>query len=294
MSQTQNCNCNCQCPETPTINLPIKSFVTPGHGMSVNIDAGALEKLECKCLEKYLPPENLYVAVDGNDGNDGLSWGTAFRTIQAAVDETGKYSRTGSCIIVNIGPGAYDKGAVIDFSTHYHNLMLLGESTTRVAAVGDRAFSASGPGTVHISNLNIESTTSCIHCGNSGFITVTNSKLTAKSSSGIAIHASAKSNIKISKENEIYCDSCSRAIYATCNSYIAIANDLKINGSVSKCLIESNRNSTIFRFSNSEVSGTVTGKRYDCSYNGVLEKSGNTPYPGTIEGTVSTGGAYTT
>jgi len=67
-----------------------------------------------------LGAKTLYVdGTDGNDHNDGLSWKTAFKTIQHAIDEASSWST------IFIKNGTYYENVIIDSK---HSIHLIGES----------------------------------------------------------------------------------------------------------------------------------------------------------------------
>ncbi|MBA7608482.1 hypothetical protein ES703_15659 [subsurface metagenome] len=74
-------------------------------------------------------PTTYYVRENGNDANDGLSWGNAFATIQHAID--GAISE-GDTIIV--GDGTYTESIYIDSIT---NLLIRSENGPAVTTIED-------------------------------------------------------------------------------------------------------------------------------------------------------------
>jgi hypothetical protein len=57
-------------------------------------------------------PNIFYVSPNGDDSNDGSSWGRAFETIERAIQEAASF--LGEIVLIDIGPGIYETEGHID------------------------------------------------------------------------------------------------------------------------------------------------------------------------------------
>ncbi|MBN2162287.1 MAG: PKD domain-containing protein [Pontiellaceae bacterium] len=120
--------------------------------------------------EENLTNSAVYVAVDGDDANDGLSWASAKETIQSAIDD--QYA--GGLVLV--GPGTYaggivlGKGITVQGADGPELTIIDGMGSGRCFGVDDSVCTISG---LTIANGNTEFNGGGIYCAG-GNTTVTN------------------------------------------------------------------------------------------------------------------------
>jgi hypothetical protein len=87
----------------------------PGYGGAttlpgsrpVEITQGGIYEGVVSARQPLFEDRNYYVSTSGNDANDGLTSGSAFRTIQHAIDVSKQIEFFGHAAIINLAPGTY-------------------------------------------------------------------------------------------------------------------------------------------------------------------------------------------
>ena len=268
------CKCECECKRPDYAMLPV----------CLAVDKSMLDK-DCDCMAAYLPPDNLYVSVDGDDANDGLSWETAFRTVQAAVDRTGGYLQLGKPITINVGPGEFVGTIWVDSDLHYKNLKIVGTSE-RPTLKGDIRATSSR---LELNNLHVVAAHRGIFSDRSPAIMVVNCSFNAEGSGKNVFYTTRGGSIILSENIDVQCFN----IYSVFNIILggtlqAQKSNVAINGNVSRATVRASSNGTIFFNEDAYLSGSVTGKKYEIHTGGILYMGDNAIIPGTIAGTITT------
>lgn len=247
--------------------------------------------------ERLTAARAYYVATTGSDSSDGLTVGTAFLTIQKAVDicatlDPGLYQPT-----VQLGDGTYTTGAVVPPMRGALPLIIRGNNAT--------------PTNVHVS----VSGTCFLVTQASAYLQVLDMKISA---SGVGIGLSAAPYGIIEYGNIVFgaCDS--RHVNAQYHGHTnAVSNYSIIAGGQRHVLVANGATSRLvgrtvtitgtpafsvafaavsdnaaFAVSSNTWSGSATGVRYAASMNGTIASLGAT-LPGDSAGTTATGGQYT-
>jgi hypothetical protein len=80
-------------------------------------------------------PAEYYVATDGNNGNDGLTWTSAWATIAYGINNVPNGSEAEGAITLNIGPGTYAGECTDSTGTNWF-LNLTGKSYVNILGAG--------------------------------------------------------------------------------------------------------------------------------------------------------------
>ena len=139
----------------------------------------------------------LYVASDGDDGNDGTSAATAFATIEKAITEGCKYR---SCII-NLAAGAYTMAAGSIEIRGAHSLSIRGAGAAETTING--RFSIDRGAYVNFTNMTINSTTDAASNGGIFGFEACQIYLT-----GVTISATTGACVNLSTGSCAYINSC--------------------------------------------------------------------------------------
>lgn len=269
--------------------------------------------------KKVLTEDKIYyVATTGDDGNDGLTVGTPFLTVQKAIDEAVSFDLGEFNITIQIADGTYTSdsgimGYLKGFSGNGH-ITIQGNISTPtnvilssvnysifVTAGGYGTYPAPGGGTYIITGVRMVATqyiASAIKVSNnfkvfvgavnfgqcgSAHIYVENGGYVQALSPGYTVSGSAS--------NHIYLENGGAYKYLGAGIFFDnIVFSAAVNFSIAFVNL-----SILSKFSIGNIgftnSGYVSGKKYIVTYNSVLASGGLT-LPGTVSGSTSTGGQY--
>lgn len=242
----------------------------------------------------------LYVAITGNDSNNGLSAGAPFLTIQKAIDVLhDTYDLNGYVATVQVANGTYAAGA---------------------SASGPFAGAKGGGSVVLLGNAGTPA--SVIINGSAGFGTYAGAAFTVNgfAFSGNAYGLLTSRHGRIAAQNISFGALTASHIYSEYMGEITITGAYAITGgaqrhfyATSKGIITANSSAPTLTgtpaFSNlfaeasnlggldavgMTITGAATGKRYQVSENAVIYVAGGGAnyFPGSIAGTVTNGGQY--
>ena len=245
--------------------------------------------------ERLTADRTYYVATTGSDGNNGLTVGTPFLTIQKAADVIAATLDIGiNSVTIQLADGTYTAGVVVNPVLGTGQYIIKGNSAT--------------PANTLISL----SSDACIKATNGAVVTVTDLKLASTSGYGLQADKMAVLNY-----GNIEFGICAIHLYANTTSQIWAISNYKISGSASshfcadfggvvlcygKTITITGSPAFASGFAASSILGTIyaggntyvgsaTGKRYTASLNGVVV-SGGVGLPGSESGTTATGGQY--
>jgi len=253
-------------------------------------------------FEQLTAPRTLYVRADGNDNNDGSAntSGSAFLTIQAAVNAAYRLDFNGNNVTIQVNAGTYTSPVVtnapfLNGGQLGGSLLIKGDLTTPsnvvVSTTNNYAFLFNNQSNVQVGGFKITTsgsgsaigifTSSCVQlCGKMEFgavawwaFDVENNAYCQTSGFAITISGSMLSMIA--------CFGCSE--FQT-NSGSAWT----ISGSPAwgTCGVDVEQNSYC-KLSGSTWTGTATGTRFICKTGGVIDTGGQatTWIPGSVAGT---------
>lgn len=235
----------------------------------------------------------------GNDTNDGLTSGTAFATIQHAIDVCSAIDGNGHTLTIQLADGTYSGNLAFERPlAGGERLKIQGnavspQNTVITAAVGATT-TWKGHVKAELRDVQLE---------NSGSTTL--------------IDLSEKADLYIG--NIIFKDATSSAqIALQDNSLLTVVADYSVSGSAQKHILA--KSNAVFKMSSQTItvsggpnfsvafaefdtgasyvqngsswSGAATGKRYDITMNATCKSDGVAHFPGDIAGTTSAGGQY--
>lgn len=259
--------------------------------IGVKADAAAVR-------EKLSAPRTYYVRTDGSDSNDGLSntAGSAFLTIQKAIDAASALDNGGHNIIIQVADGNYPAAIVGKSFVGSGQIIVQGNVTTPAnvtVAIAGTVFTCDGvTGTYLIRGFTLSSSSSaCLSCGSGSAIRFSHINFGASGghiatsggvvlavgpysiTGGAAYHANSAYN------GLVYLSSIAITLVGTPAFSLAFAR------SEVMALI------SVF---NVTITGAATGKRYIVADNSVIfvNGAGATYLPGNAAGTNDGTGVY--
>ncbi len=249
-----------------------------------------------------LAPRTYYVSNSGSDSNDGLTVGTAFATIQKAIDTTNKYNLNGYDVTINVASGTYAR-----FATKFVNgsgkISIIGNEFTpsnvlinsaagaailcthdgyefkgiKVTAPVNGVGSDTGIGlrVTHSRTFvnNIEFGT-CIfahcHVEAGGLLSFEGGAVIISGSSGYHIGATGSATITLKA-------------WLTITTPQYFSNAFVVSDSVS-----------LVRYPYNSITGTATGYKFSIALNGIIDTQGSgiNYFPGNLAGIIASGGQY--
>lgn len=241
-------------------------------------------------------------SVTGNDSNNGLTAGTAYATIQKAINVASALNLNGYTATINVADGSYASF-----------------TTTRAASGGEIVIKGNNaaPQNVIIGPTMGKTGIAIIHAGYSvaGFsprgangehnISVLGTSCTigtmhhAGTPGGAHIACGAGGAIYLTGDHYIAGGASVAHLYAADGGVIRSGNTLPTMTFTAQSLgfgafvVATNGNINA-RYSNFSEPGNATGPRYNATLNGVINTNGGGAnyYPGSVAGTIATGGIY--
>lgn len=241
-------------------------------------------------------------AATGDDGNNGLTAGTAFATIQKGIDVASALNLNGFTATIVVANGAYPafatkqaaSGGTIAIQGNDaapQNVSVGPTGSSPGIAISHAGYRASGfypRGATGQSNISVFGAASTIgtmyHGGNSG---------------GAHIAAGAGGTIYLTGDHSVAGGATVGHLYAADGGSIRSAVTLPTLTFVATALgfgafVVSTNGSINARYSTITAPGNATGPKYAATLNGVINTNGGgiNYYPGSTAGTTSTGGQY--
>jgi hypothetical protein len=250
-------------------------------------------------------PRTYYVnAGSGNDGNDGLTAGTAFATIQRALTAAGQYNQNGFTVTIAIAAGNYSAaggvscgaingtGAIIlqcaagvsitapsgsAIKVFGRNYVLLGNPTITapVAIPGDPGFGIwSVGGAIGVADCTFGACAGGHMAASAGAANTIDGPITINGPAPVHMVADANSSILLNLITPP-----ALTLVGTPNFSSAFAVSERVS------VIEGHYSS---------ITGAATGVRYNAMSNSIVDAygAGATAYPGNVLGVTSTGGNF--
>lgn len=236
-----------------------------------------------------------YVAKTGNDSNDGLTPGTAFLTVQKAVNVICDTQHVvAGTITISIGPGTYAEAVLLrPISSIGSARVVLDGGGSGVALIPPYSSYVDCNGV----NSNYELTGLSIpgiFCRDGAVAHI--GEVTFASNSGLCNMAAVGNGACIDVVGPVIATGSALAhLLASYGGVIQCANllDLSSTPSFGWTFAAADHGGQIFA-DGMEVTGTATGQRYSVESAGVIVAGINDPLPGDVAGTTATGGAYYT
>lgn len=253
--------------------------------------------------ERLTTGRTYYVRTDGSDSNNGSAntSGSAFLTIQKAIDTACVLDTNGFDVTISVAPGTYTGSNTLKTITGGGKIVIDGAShdltSTVISTTNENCFTQANGfvGTYQLQYMKLQTTTSGfgIYVVGGGVVLYQNLNFGACAtyhmlaatggyikaignytiSGGAAVHFAAYDG------GQIRCVSITITLSGTPGFSGAFA--------LATCSGTLIANASTF-------SGTATGKRYDATRNGVIntEGGGASYFPGNAAGTTSSGGVY--
>lgn len=304
MSQTNNCDCAC-----PTLTmLPVRGFGLAvdasslgGQGIAPGPDNTHLVTRNGVLVwESFgqgdmglMPPADLYVATDGDDANNGLSPEIPFATIQAAVDSTSKYIRTGQTITIHVAPGTYEENVIVYFNRHYSALAIVGDADNYPVITGGTLSAFLGGLWISYIHVITEGKSAIQACHFSS-THLSDCKATVRNSAeDAAVYAHNSGEIRIAGPMELVATNAGSCVKTHINGIVVIESPSPfiVTGTVGYGTLRGSLGGNINFASNVVISGSVTGRKYHCTTNSAIESS-RLAIPGSAAGVTTTGGVF--
>jgi hypothetical protein len=251
--------------------------------------------------ETLLADRTYYVATTGSDGNDGLSPGSPFLTLQRAIDViVGTLDLGGFVATVQLADGTYSAGGLVSSAPIGGSIRIIGNVSTpaNVVVQGVTALELNAPTNVIVESFELAGSFRSLMSGHPGGKVIIGAGMR---------FAGAPSNALLEAEQGGAIEAVGNfAILSNAFRWLAVsggtfsANNLTITVSGTPAWagegIFFDRLGVASLF-NVTFSGAATGKRYTGTTNAVLNSFGAgtaaTYFPGNVNGTVATGAQQT-
>lgn len=245
-----------------------------------------------------------YVRKTGSDANDGLASGTAFLTVQKAIDAALALDMSIYSVTIDVGPGTFNEGSRLGVTGNGNaRITVQGAGYDQTAISGSGyGISASGGVSLTVRDVDVVGNQICITAGLGAVIYLAG---TVQISGGAArlIQATSGATIQIAGAHTIRLNSDSAyLLYADQGGYMIIAAGvtMKTTGARSFSATVKSSGASVITVTASQVAwdttdGAISGARYSASLNGVINTvtgGGASYFPGSANGSVSTGGQY--
>lgn len=287
---------------TFTGNVSLSAFDTddlPEGATNLYLTA-AEQTLIAGAVQTLSSATTYYVNKSGSDSNDGLSTGTAFLTIQKAIDTVASFNLGGLTHTISVDDGSavtYAEALTLKPLTA-GNCIIVGDETTpsniSIAPASGNVFTVAGGATGRwdIRGVEIDPVTTGLFLSG-GFVALRNVEFAACTSRHV--HATGNSNVLIDGAYEITGDAQAH-FYATTGAVITCnSQTVTVTGTpaFSRAFAWA-QSGGVIRAASNTYSGSATGKRYEASVGGLISTNGAaaTYFPGNSAGTTATGGIY--
>lgn len=252
-------------------------------------------------------PRNYYVnGTSGSNSNDGLTTGTAFATIQKALDVTTTWNQNGFGVSINVAPGSYqgvtlpqlngtggcrlvgsgtsnctisgvNQSAVLLYnSTGGYDISNFALASSGVPPVGDNGcgIQVQGPSNVTIHDVKF------LNCISAHMLTL----------SGASLNPVGPIEIAGSATNHVMAGWSAFYIHAQPPPTLIISAP----GAFTTFMRASDGALCVCNYASITGAANATGAKYNSSSNSIIQTTGGgvNYLPGTTPGTVSTGGQY--
>lgn len=239
-----------------------------------------------------------YVATGGSNANKGLTAGTAFATLQKAVDEAGKLDCSIYSVTIRLADGAYAGAAISRPLLGGGTLFIVGNDTTPANVVLTSGTTVGGTARVSISGVRFAPTVDYHHAltvGEGAKLLIGKVDFGPTALNGYHVNGTGYGEITFEQDYTIS-GGARRHLNLSGPVFVAGTNrTITLTGTPA---IELEffyvSNSAIASFWNLTISGSCTGKRYAVTTTGVINLYGKPAdfLPGNVAGSAVSGGVY--
>lgn len=237
-----------------------------------------------------------HVATSGSDGNDGLTAGAPFATIQKAIDEAHGLDCAYYDITIEIADGGYAGASVLRPLIGGGTLTIKGNETAPGSVVLSSGLSFRNGAQVRVTGLRITVATDLIHALSVGAgVHLRLGKVDFGAVGANADHIFCDSPCHIVLEDNYTITGGARRHMNIGRGHLSGAGrTFTLTGSPAFTQFIGASSGGTVALSNPTIVGTATGGRYIAETNGVINTFGKaaTFLPGSIAGTNPTGGIY--
>gem|GEM_PF-6248070 len=290
--------------------------------VSVDFSQMPTDKFEAMLRQLRLPIwltriTNFYVNADtGNDSNNGLTWGTAFKTLQRAIDYvTDNFNISLYRAQIYLAPGIYEPATLKPYATAGGIIRIYGDTpqNTKIKSVDGICLNTGvNCGTYHIYNLTLECTSAvaagihtCMFANRGAIISLINVTLIHNTIVTGPSHSCLRASggeITISTDCHFILNGPStgttRAVCWDCfgaGSGIFMGSNTTINGTGAYVCFVRQLGQVRRVAVSSVITGDFEGGRFLVENIGLIATAGGGPnfFPGTTAGVERTGGVFT-
>lgn len=237
-----------------------------------------------------------YVAAGGSDGNDGLTPGTPFATLQKAVDAAHGLDCASHDVTIQLADGSYAGAAVARPLLGGGTLFIKGNETTPASVVLTGGLVLSNGAQLRVSGIRIAIATDLVHglsVGNG--VTLRLGKMEFGAVGANADHIFSDNPCRIVlEENYTITGGARRHMNIGAGLLTGEGRTFTLTGTPAFTQFVAARNAGIVSLSSPVIVGSATGSRYLAETNGVVNTFGKaaTFLPGSTAGTTPSGGIY--
>lgn len=237
-----------------------------------------------------------HVATTGDNGNNGLTAGTPFATLQRAVDEAARLDCAGYDVTIQLASGAYAGATAARPLLGGGTLFIRGNETTPSSVVLSSGLVFANGAQVCVSGIRIAIATDMIHglsVGNGVSLRLGKMEFGAVGANADHIFADSPCHILL-EENYTISGGARRHINIGAGLLTAANRTFTLAGTPAFAAFIAARNGGAVSLSNLTIVGAATGSRYIAETNGVIDTFGKaaTFLPGSTAGTTPSGGIY--
>ena len=237
-----------------------------------------------------------YVATTGSDGNNGLTAGAPFATIQKAIDVAHNLDCASFDVTIEIANGTYAGVSIARPLIGGGTLVIKGNETTPASVVLSSGLSFRNGAQVRVAGVRIAIATDLIHALSVGLgVHLRLGKVEFGAVGANADHIFCDGPCHIVLEDNYTITGGARRHMNIGVGHLAGANrTFTLTGTPAFTQFIAASNCGTVALSNPTIAGTATGGRYIAETNGVINTFGKatTFLPGTLAGTNPTGGIY--
>ena len=237
-----------------------------------------------------------YVASTGSDGNDGLTAGASFATLQKAIDEAHKLDCASYDVTIQLANGTYAGANMARPLLGGGMLIVKGNETTPASVVLSTGLAFANGAHVKVVGVRIAIATDLIHALSVGNgVTLRIGKVEFGTVGANADHIYADNPCQIVLEDNYTISGGGRRHMNIGAGFLSGANrTFTLTGTPAFTQFAAASNGGAVALSNPTISGSATGSRYIAETNGVINTYGKatTYLPGSTVGTNPTGGIY--
>ena len=236
-----------------------------------------------------------HVAASGSDGNDGLTAGTAFATVQKAADEAARLDCAGYDVTIQLANGSY-AGAIIRPLVGGGTLFIRGNDTTPSSVVLSSGLVLRSGVQLRLSGVRIAIATDLVHAlsvGHGATLRIGKMEFGAVGTNADHIFADNPCHVVL-EENYAIVGGARRHINMGAGYLTGAGRTFTLTGTPAFTHFIAASSGGTVALSSPVIVGSATGSRYIAETNGVINTFGkaSTFLPGSASGSTPSGGIY--